>query len=306
MEKREKIVWAGKVKIILLLIITFTVVYCSWDFLNPSSDNQYEEEWYNPFLADSLFANGQTFNMEAEKNCFVVYGDNRNEFPVQNDIHREILGKIAEQNADFIINLGDMVRNVASWNSFFEDIELSEIDIPFIPVKGNHDTTCKFSEDSQKTKAYYSINYGQSHLIILANNNNILSDEQLLWFMNDLEIHTDYPRKFVFAHKPLYSGANNGVREKLIEQIDTLLVQYNVTAFFGGHYHCYERLSEKDIVHFVSGGGGAPLMDLKNNIPQLQVHETTYHYMTLKLSESAVLITVYNIDNEIIDQITLD
>lgn len=160
----------------------------------------------------NIFANEQTIYLKPKEYSFVVYGDNRNNGIIKNKIHRQLLKQIKEQEKDFIVHLGDMVLWGGAWKSFFEDITSCNIKVPIFPVRGNHDKQRQFKENFKKEKTYYSIDYGISHLIILDNNKSLLDDEQYEWLIDDLKSHQDYKWIIVLAHKPLYSGANRGVR----------------------------------------------------------------------------------------------
>jgi len=253
----------------------------------------------------NIFANEHPIYLKPKEYNFVVYGDNRNNGIIKNKIHRQLLRQIKEHEKDFIINLGDMVLWRGAWKSFFKDIASANIKVSIFPVRGNHDNQRQFKEYFKKEKTYYSINYGIAHLIILDNNKELLDQEQYEWLINDLESHQDYKWLIVLAHKPLYSGANQGVRKELIAQLESLFKEYKVKMFIASHYHNYERLSANDLTHIVSGGGGAPLTGLKKNIPQLIKHETKYHYLLIHISSQEIAVKVYGIKGDVIDEFAI-
>lgn len=252
-------------------------------------------------MSGNIFADDKLLYLEPEKNSFVVYGDNRNNGITKNKVHRQLLNQIKEQEKDFIVHLGDMVFWNGAWKSFFEDIASAEIKVPIFPVRGNHDNQKQFKENFKKERTYYSINYGIAHLIILDDNKELLDQEQYGWLINDLKSSMDYKWIIVLAHKPLYSGANQGVRAGLITQLEPLFNKYKVKMFIASHYHNYERLFANGLTHIVSGGGGAPLTELKKNIRQLIKHETKHHYLLINISSQEIAVKAIGIEGDVID-----
>ncbi|MHA1729570.1 MAG: metallophosphoesterase family protein [Promethearchaeota archaeon] len=246
------------------------------------------------------------FNIKSKSNKFVVYSDNRNVGIKKNKIHRKLLNFIQKQDKDFILHVGDIVFWGLAWKSFFRDLKHASIKVPFFPARGNHDDKYFFKKFFKLKQSYYSINYGVTHLIVLDDNKGILDEKQYNWLVNDLENHLDYKWIIVFAHKPLYSGAYRGVRKKLISQLEPLFKKYNVNLFIGSHYHNYERLQIDGITHIVSAGGGAPLTELKKDMPQLIKHETVYHYLLISIEISKLHAAVFDINNEKIDEFNIN
>jgi predicted phosphodiesterase len=242
------------------------------------------------------------FSIKPEGKQFIVYSDNRNIGLKKNKIHRKLLKLIQKEEKDFILHVGDIVLWSLAWKSFFRDLKYADIKVPFFYTRGNHDNKLFFRKLFKLKRSYYSINYGFAHLIILDDNSGIIDKKQYEWLLDDLKNHNDYKWKIVFAHKPLYSGANHGVRKHLIEQLKPLLTEFNVKLFISSHYHNYERLHERGTTYIVSAGGGAPLTELKNNIPQLIKHETNYHFLVISIGLDNINIVVNDIDEKEIDR----
>jgi len=247
----------------------------------------------------------QEIRIEPKEHNFIVYGDNRNTGITKNKIHRKLLKQIKGEKKDFIINLGDMVLWPGAWDSFFKDIASAVVRVPIFAVRGNHDSIGRFKKYFKKEQTYYSINYGITHLIILDDNNGFLKNEQYKWLVEDLKSHQNYKWIIVLAHKPLYSGAHWGVRRKLIGQLDPLFKKYRVSMFISSHYHSYEHLFVNGVTYIVSGGGGAPLAKLRENIPQLIKHETEYHYLLIHIGSKRILVKAYGIEGGIIDRFAI-
>ena len=246
------------------------------------------------------------FTIKPESKKFIVYSDNRNTGLKKNQIHRKLLKIIQKEQKDFILHIGDIVLWSLAWKSYFRDLKYANIKAPFFYTRGNHDNKLLFRKFFKLKHSYYSINYGITRLIILDNNHGILDKKQYEWLLDDLKSHSDYKCKIIFAHKPLYSGANHGLRKHLIEQLEPLFKQFNVKLFISSHYHNYERLSENGIIYIVSAGGGAPLTRLKNFIPQLIKHETKYHYLVISIELTNISIIVNDIDEKEIDRFKIE
>lgn len=253
----------------------------------------------------NILASQQPIYLEPKKYTFVVYGDNRNNGITENKIHRRLLSLINAKEKDFIVHLGDMVLWHGAWDSFSKDIAGADIKVPFFGIRGNHDDRIRFLNKFKIEKPYYSINYGIAHLIILDDNKGSVDEGQYKWLADDLEAHRDYKWIIILAHKPLYSGAHNGVRKELIAQLEPLFIKYNVRIFIASHYHNYEHLYAFGTTHIVSGGGGAPLARLRESIPQLIKHETKYHFLLIHIDSEKVSVKVYDVNSLLIDEFTI-
>lgn len=244
--------------------------------------------------------------IQPKSNSFVVYGDNRNSGFKKNIIHRKLLNLINQRDRDFIIHTGDMVFWSLAWKSFISDLKYAKLRNMIYPVRGNHDSALIFRKNFKLKQNYYSIEYGNTLLLILDDNSGILDKKQINWLREELEINNKFKWKIVFAHKPLYSGAHRGVRKKLISQLEPLFKQYNVNLFIGSHYHNYERLIANGITHIVSAGGGAALTKLWVKIPQLIKHATNYHFLLISVDSKKIRIIVYDLNGRIIDKFDIN
>jgi len=244
---------------------------------------------------------------------FIVYSDNRNTGILRNKNHRKILELIARQEKDFIIHVGDFVFWDLGWFSFFRDLRHANIDKTIFTVRGNHDLPFSYKlilllsrkrMKPQNQKTYYSIEYAGAILIILDDNRGYIDKEQYIWFIEQLKASSEFTWKIVFAHKPIYSGANRGVREKLVEQLCPLFKEYHVNLFISSHFHGYERLEVEGTTHIITAGGGAPLTDLNKKIPQLIKHIKNFNFLLVKVEKGNKILelTAYDINNKIIDE----
>lgn len=103
------------------------------------------------------------------------------------------------------------------------------------------------------TESYYSVDFGNVHLISL-NSEEMSKDStylydpngmQATWLKKDLEANK-LPWTFVYWHKPSYSkGSHDSDTElfmyKIRENVNPILEKYNVDLVIAGHSHVYER-----------------------------------------------------------------
>ena len=72
------------------------------------------------------------------------------------------------------------------------------------------------------------------------------ADEQWTWIENTLnQSKANYI--VVGGHYPIYSIAEHGPSECLIQYLQPKLIQYNVTAFINGHDHTFESIVNTDV-----------------------------------------------------------
>ncbi len=89
--------------------------------------------------------------------------------------------------------------------------------------------------------------------------------EQLAWLEAELERPRKTPFLVVMAHHPVYSDGPHGDHPILIRDWDPLFQKYGVHLYLAGHDHDLQHLEfdGHPTSHFLSGGGGADLYDLK-------------------------------------------
>ena len=89
--------------------------------------------------------------------------------------------------------------------------------------------------------------------------------EQLVWFEAELKKPRTTPYLVVMGHHPIYSNGPHGDHPILTRDWDPLLVKYGVHLYLAGHDHDLQHLefAGHPTTHFLSGGGGADLYNLK-------------------------------------------
>lgn len=203
---------------------------------------------------------------------FIVYGDTRT-YP---DKHKSVVdGMVKEANVRFVALSGDLVANGDVWDQwpeqFFAPAKSFLERTAFWPVRGNHEGSAKLYKalfDLPGNEQWYSFDCGNVHFIGL--DSEVEGDEvaaQLDWLKADLAANkADWT--FVSYHRPTFNigghGSDWGAKDVL-----PLLEEGGVDIDITGHSHLYERFvpigreGKRPIIHIVSGGGGAPLYEVR-------------------------------------------
>ena len=77
--------------------------------------------------------------------------------------------------------------------------------------------------------------------------------QQKIWLADALRASCA-PTKLVFGHHPIYSGSLDGGGMSL-EDLNQVLIEARVTAYFCGHKHCLYHIANDDLDYICSGGG---------------------------------------------------
>jgi acid phosphatase type 7 len=207
---------------------------------------------------------------------FAIIGDSRD----GEKVYTRLIGKILERSPQFIIHLGDMVSrpNVKEWDPFFEISK--PIQVPFFPVVGNHDVgTSKGEEIYLKQfllpdrKTYYAFEAGNSLFIILDSEKGKerIIGEQRSW-LDHILTSSKAPLKLIFIHRPFFPPIDSFKLGRAMDRhpsdrddLHRLFLRTGVKAVIAADDHRYDRTQQDNILYLISGGGGAPLYNLKDN-----------------------------------------
>lgn len=224
---------------------------------------------------------------------FMVIGDwGRNGEYNQREV-AEQMARWSEQNkAEFIISTGDNFypKGVTStsdtlWFTSYENVYTSAfLQIPWYVVAGNHDhhgnvwAQIDYSSISKRWKMpakYYSfvkdIEGGTNALFVFLDTDPLIMyfkmsmspdtqmvkefTNQMKW-LDSVLANTNTTWKFVTGHHPVYSGGSHGGELTLSLDFVPLFIKYNVNAYFCGHEHDMQHLSDGSVTqYFVSGAG---------------------------------------------------
>lgn len=187
----------------------------------------------------------------------LLIGDIQMASEKQVDYYQEgIIPYLANKNADFYVELGDIVHDNLSLYPKEKKITGS-LGIPGYRVFGNHDLNYKASKNKNASETfnsyygpdYYSFNYGNFHYIIL---NNITYDgwwdninapgtysggidsEQIKWLTNNLSKVSPDKSIVLFSHIPLHEAFIGKLNMKHILKA---LENHNNILAVSGHLH---------------------------------------------------------------------
>ena len=204
---------------------------------------------------------------------------------------------------------------------FFNPIGHLISHVPLYTVIGNHEDMSgnyfNFFCPPCDTLAYYSINYGNAHVIILNTEEEALIDapNQVKWLIDDLESNQDATWKFVVFHVPPFTSGGNyysSFRLEVKELLVPIFQKYGVDMVLSGHDHHYERSfpigSKSDnsaITYIVCGNGGTPM---RYNSPRewTLYSERVYGFTMINIDGTKMHFQSISIDDRVIDEFTLD
>ncbi len=217
---------------------------------------------------------------------------------------REVFARLVEEDPDFVLNTGDLVSAgsvAAEWTKFDDETAaLRAKGIGYLPVLGNHDLWP--SQDGGLTewsahfpflagRRWYDVRWGYVELVVLDSNFDHLTDaqaaEQSAWFRGRLDAADADPsvRCVIVAmhHPPITNSFAHGRSERVgSEFVEPARAHPKVKAFVTGHVHAYEHFFDRGIHFVVSGGGGAPLMDVpgpRGRFPDLYDGPRGHHFV---------------------------
>jgi len=169
---------------------------------------------------------------------------------------------------DLWITTGDNAYPSGSRDDYLRELYNAYPDLlpyyPYLPVYGNHDARNKqffklFSLPKEGelggvvsgTEHYFSLDYGQMHLIFLdSTTHKLITDGTMAqWLRRDLQANRQRWTLALFHHPPYTKGTHDsdsehdsqGRMRKVREQIVPILEEGGVDTVISGHSHVYER-----------------------------------------------------------------
>ena len=205
---------------------------------------------------------------------------------------RPMLSEIRSVGAELILHVGDLVKRgtrASEWAAYARQLRLN---LPVIPVRGNHDRGPHFYDDNFGIAPVFTLNYGVVRIIGFDTEGTLKALEKRL---RELELHlmSDTNQwKIVLLHRPIWSRGPHGSNELgLNETLTELFERAAVDLVISGHDHNYERFCPTKGVRldrqclplgsapsYLISGGGATVM---NPIPSFWRTLTQSDYDTL-------------------------
>ncbi len=261
---------------------------------------------------------------------FVVFGDNRTNL----EIFKKIASLIYYEKPLFVIHTGDCVDTgtlysgmnvLVGWEEFLNTMMPVMKEAPVYIAFGNHEaggedffTTYFPPLSAEFSPFYYSFSTGWVTFFILNSESDLSSSgEQILWLENELS-GVKNGSLIGVIHRPPYSSSEHGelaeegkeneiliIRERLVP----IFERYGFKMVFSGHEHNYERtypikkgtVDPTGVVYVITGGGGAPLYELRLENPWTAVFKKTYNYVVVNSYSSSFVITAKDIGGKMID-----
>lgn len=255
---------------------------------------------------------------------FIIYSD------TQLNIlrHHEIADRIKKHQFDFILHCGDAVQRGPrnDWDTeFFNPLKEILTGKPIYCAMGNHELNSQnyylnFSNPAPDHESFYSFKYANCFFIFLDNpltaypERTFLTDFkpgsiQYEWLKKQLsskEAQESYWR-FVISHVPSYVFGTQEAYSDCKKYLVPLFEKYHVDFSFSGHVHGYERGNVNNVNYVVTAGGGGALNKPSSrklkNLPRFNI---TYNYCHLTVKNKTIVMKVYDINDNLIDEVLLE
>ncbi len=275
------------------------------------------------FAAGSTVVNGEfTTAPSADSTApfsFLVYGDNRSD----DAAHAAIVRGMLQSQADFIVNTGDMVQSGASdadWQSFFDVEGVLLRDHNVFACVGNHEITEGAGANylryfgptfdahgaGEKPKLYGSFRWGDTRFFLLDAMETFDSGPERAWLDDELARADSEQglvwRIVVMHHAPWSAGPHGGNARALRAGIPALFAAHHVDLVIAGHDHIYERGFASGIHYLISGGGGAPLYEIKGKVPSTRKVESVHHLIEVVVQTDAIRIVAKRDDGSVLER----
>lgn len=280
-------------------------------------------------LADGTEASGtfQTAPRPGEPFEFAAWGDSR----TQHAECRKIADAIAATGVGLTVYSGDIVgagRNLNEWNpQFFEPCATMLRQAVFMPVLGNHELGGSSSGPNgyevfarmfalPGNERYYGFNYGDAHFCMLDSTEEPSREsEQYRWAERDLHGSTA-KWKFVVFHHPIFDAGGHPSHLTMRTTYAPLFARAGVDLIITGHDHNYQLTrpivhmfdpkAKRAYVQVVSGGGGAPLYEVKNHPVWLAEAKAFHHFIRIRVDGEVLRAEVIDGSGHVQDRFTID
>ena len=170
------------------------------------------------------------------------------------------------------------------------------------------------------TEHFYSFDAGDAHFVALynpwfADYNFTNQSDQFRWLTNDLSGSVK-PWKFIFMHMPLATSGGHFNRDdnanfindstELMNLLLPVATRYGVQLVMGGHDHNFERFAPTNGVHhFVTGGGGGAVYEMKQRHPASAQFWATNHCTRVSLSNDTALVEALDVQGAVFDRFAI-
>ncbi|MFC1587096.1 metallophosphoesterase family protein [Planctomycetota bacterium] len=219
-------------------------------------------------------------------------------FAVISDMHgnlkstREILRHISARKPAFIIGLGDFVRSPGRQNlETFRHFYHANTKLPLYAVPGECDL------DKDKSVLHFVESFGphfaawtidRTLFVFIDNSARTLDPTQIGWLETEIKRFDPYVDSILFfAHHPFVNipEVNYGFSGKNTHAMaQSLFKNPKCRAVFSGHVHLSKTVTENNVTHYISGGGGGKLE-----------YPGNFHYLIVAVTRKNVQVTHHEI-----------
>lgn len=246
---------------------------------------------------------------------FLVYGDNRTD----DAAHASVVRAMTAAPSEFLVHTGDLVGNGGKpehWQTFF-DIEAPLLGSrPFFSAVGNHELVDKsgvayatyFAErvPPRAEELARTVRWGSARFFFLNGMVSFTSSFQRSWLekaLSEADAEPGLRWRIVVAHHGPWSSGPHGGNDRMLEgKVPELMRAHHVDIVFSGHDHLYERGVGDGLPFVVSGGGGAPVYEIKQRVSQSRRAESVRHFVDVAVSDASLRLTATRVDGTIIER----
>jgi hypothetical protein len=215
------------------------------------------------------------------------------------------------------IYTGDLCFN-AKYNTWKEEFFIRDqldliSNVPFFNAIGNHEgwviNTIAFQQSTdldagKDQKPWFTTEDGDLMILILSTMHSCKPGSEQYLFAEKVLKESKRKWKLVAFHHPAYCNGGHGENKEMINVTKNLFEPYKVDIVVGGHSHFYQHNLVNGIRHFVFGGGGAPLYNVKEGSYTIKASRD-YNFGIFDLSPNSLSMTVYDHLGNEIDKLTI-
>ena len=225
-----------------------------------------------PHFPDRIPIVERPFSDDPDKFSFAIIGDKTGGGEDKWHVFDRAIAEINALKPDFAIMVGDLIpgytmdlkRLESEWKEFWG--HESALDVPIIPLPGNHDITNRLMYDywvDNLGRMYSAFTYKKCLFLLLNTEErhglpksddgwweNWFGARQIDYALTELAKHKDVRHTFVLLHKPAWLHEDSGWLE-----IEAGLAGREYTVF-AGHYHNLTLHTREDHRYFVLGATG--------------------------------------------------
>lgn len=238
--------------------------------------------------------NSSSPNMPESTSAFVAfYADSQSDTDAEDQNHQRVVNYILNSGANPIFHAGDLLEDGTqeSLNRFNNVTAALRAVRSFFSAPGNNerDSTVYFNNFNYPgNEHYFSLNYGNLHMIILDNyaTSTAIGSAQYNWLVADLQSTASQSKiTGVMFHYPVYGAG--GDTKGLTNTFVPLFRNYGVDFVVSGHEHSYQKRVVDGTTYFVLSG------------------QPSIGYMTANIYSNKVDFRVFNSNNGLIDSVTV-